>query len=296
MIEMLQFLPNDINIEDILTYLPADSYRLAFSGLHKRNSYCDIISYDESEDGKIDFQIGRRSLYNSLPEYMFHPVNRFDNIPEIEKKERFAEEYAKQEQEKENAYRFFAPLDILLLELKINVKDKLRQYYSSNKIMQDIIGDTLSEIESNNRFVKRVIPYLPYCKAIRGNKTLITLLIRQVLFEEGLMIQYGNYTYRLNDVFPHYNCEVVDELLNDTFVGNEYDEQITTYSIHYWSDDECTEQFDTFLDELDVFRGFIQDYFFSIEDILKFQIVTDGYPLRLSENLFYNYLNYNTNI
>ena len=94
---MIKFLPDDINIEDILSYLPKESYRVSVNGLHKRNSYKDIINYEETPDGKTEFHVGRNGLYNSLPEYMFHPINRFDNIPERERKERFAEEYAKQE-------------------------------------------------------------------------------------------------------------------------------------------------------------------------------------------------------
>ena len=66
---MIKYLPDDINIEDVLSYLPKDSYRISISGLHKRNSYKDIISYEETSDGKTEFHVGRNGLYNSLPEY-----------------------------------------------------------------------------------------------------------------------------------------------------------------------------------------------------------------------------------
>ena len=80
---MIKYLPNDINIEDIFSYLPKGSYRIFINGLHKRNSYKDIISCEETSDGITEFHVGRNGLYNSLPEYMFHPINRFDNIPMI---------------------------------------------------------------------------------------------------------------------------------------------------------------------------------------------------------------------
>ena len=251
---MIKYLPNDINIEDILSYLPKGSYRIFINGLHKRNSYKDIICCEETSDGITEFHVGRNGLYNSLPEYMFHPINRFDNIPEREKKERFAEEYAKQELEKENAHKFFSPIDVLLLDLKTKVKDKINQLASDNIIIQNIIGDTLPEKEKSNRFIKRTIPFLPNCKRIRGNTTLITLMLRKVLFEEGLFLKKENIESEVLDNEPQYNYKVTDHQIDSIYLGNQFSENITTYTINYWSDEECTEHFNLFLEELETYR------------------------------------------
>lgn len=293
---MIKYLPDDINIEDILSYLPKESYRVSVDGLHKRNSYKDIIGYEETSDGKTEFHVGRNGLYNSLPEYMFHPINRFDNIPERERKERFAEEYAKQELEKENAHKFFSPIDVLLLDLKTKVKEKINQLSSENIIIQNIIGDTLTEKEKSNRFILRTIPFLPNCKRIRGNKTLITFMLRKVLFEEGLSLYKGNIVSEIHDKEPQYNNKIENFQLDSMYLGNEFSENITTFTINYWSDEECTEHFNLFLEELETYRLFIKDYFFSIEDELRFHINSDYPTLRLADEIIYNYLNYNTNL
>ncbi|WP_287656460.1 hypothetical protein [Bacteroides sp.] len=293
---MIKFLPDDINIEDILSYLPKESYRVSVNGLHKRNSYKDIINYEETPDGKTEFHVGRNGLYNSLPEYMFHPINRFDNIPERERKERFAEEYAKQELEKENAHKFFSPIDVLLLDLKTKVKEKINQLSSDNIFIQNIIGDTLTEKEKSNRFIQRTIPFLPNCKRIRGNKTLITFMLRKVLFEEGLSLNKENIVSEIHDKEPQYNSKIEDFQLNSMYLGNEFSENIMTFTINYWSDEECSEHFNLFLEELETYRLFIKDYFFSIEDELCFHINSDYPTLRLADDIIYNYLNYNTNL
>lgn len=293
---MLKYLPDDINIEDILLYLPQESYRISVSGLHKRNSYKDIISYEETSDGKIEFHVGRNGLYNSLPEYMFHPINRFDNIPERERKERFAEEYAKQELEKENAHKFFSPIDVLLLDLKTRVKEKINQLSSDNIIIQNIIGDTLTEKEKSNRFIQRTIPFLPNCKRIRGNKTLITFMLRKVLFEEGLYLNKRNIVSEIHDKEPQYNNKVEEHQIDSMYLGDEFSENITTFTVNYWSDEECSEHFNLFLEELETYRQFIKDYFLSIEDELYFHITSDYPTLILSDDKIYNYLNYNTNL
>lgn len=295
---MLKYIPDDIKIEDVLLYLPKDSYRISVNGLHKRNAYNDIISYEEASDGKTEFHIGRKSLYNSLPEYMFHTVNRFDfdKISDSQRKEKFAEEYAKQEIEKENAHKFFAPIDLLLLDLKTKVKEKINQFGSSNIVIQEIIGDTLTEKEKNNRFIKRTIPFLPNCKRIRGNRTLITLLLRKILLDEGIMLHKESSLYDIVDAQPQYNNKITDCELDSIYLGNEFSENITTYNIQYWSDDECTAQFNVFLNELEEFRVFIKDYFLSIEDELCFHVTADYSTLRLSDDVIYNYLNFNANI
>ena len=293
---MIKFLPDDINIEDILLYLPKESYRVSVNGLHKRNSYKDIINYEETPDGKPEFHVGRNGLYNSLPEYMFHPINRFDNIPERERKERFAEEYAKQELEKENAHKFFSPIDVLLLDLKTKVKEKINQLSSDNIFIQNIIGDTLTEKEKSNRFIQRTIPFLPNCKRIRGNKTLITFMLRKVLFEECLSLNKENIVSEIHDKEPQYNSKIEDFQLNSMYLGNEFSENIMTFTINYWSDEECSEHFNLFLEELETYRLFIKDYFFSIEDDLCFHINSDYPTLRLADDIIYNYLNYNTNL
>lgn len=288
-------IPDDINVEEILSYFPLGKCKVAFKGLHKRNSYCDIIDIEEKRDETLLFGIGRNSLYNALPEYMFHPIDRFDNIPKIEEKERFAEEHEKQEKEKENAYKFFAPFDLLLLKFRVYVRERLREYTKNNKIILDIIGDRLTDEQKENRFIRQAIPFLPSCKSIRGDKTLMTLMLRKIFMEEGLKIEIHHDVESYSDIAPRYD-DSLGSPLGDNFVGNVYDEITTSYDIHYWSDEECDERFLCFIDEIAEFQRFIQDYFMSVEEIVRFNVYKDAAPLRLSDDIVYNYLNYNTNI
>lgn len=268
---------------------------MALKGLHKRNSYNDIIDIEERKDGSLLFGIGRNSLYNSLPEFMFHSVDRFDNIPKSEEKERFAEEYQKQEQEKENAYKFFEPLDLLLLKLRVSIREKLNEYVEDNKVLIDIIGDNLTDEQKSNRFIKHSLMFIPACKNIRGDITLLTLMLRKIFMKEGLKIQKRRNVIRYTDSEPRY-ADGVDCLLGDSYVGNTFDEETTIYDIHYWSEDDCDENFLKFIDDIEQFRFFIQDYFIAIEETLHFNIFKDDVPMRLSDDIVFNYLNYNTNI
>lgn len=286
--------PQDINVEVLLGFFPQDTFRVKFCGLHKRNAYNDILEI-EKEQEKFLLYLGRNSLYNSLPEFLFHSIDRFDNIPEREKKQRFSEEYAKQEKEKEQAYKFFSPIDTLLFQLRLEVRERLNKYVESNSVIHDILLDKLTAEQRGNRFIKRTIPYISSCKTIRGNRTLITLLLRKVLAEEGLKINVKSKQTESTDEKPRYGntegCKI-----GDVYVGNTYSESVITYSISYWSDEDCDEDFLPFVNDLEVFRQFVQDYFISVDSILVFDVSKDTSPLRVSDTTLYNYLNYNTNI
>lgn len=287
-------IPEDIDGEVFYSFFPKDALTIKFCGMHKRNAYKDILDIVDAPD-KMQLNLGRNSLYNSLPEYLFHSIDRFDNIPEREKKEKFAEEYSKQEQEKEQAYRFFYPIDTFLFLLRLQVREQLSKYAESNITIQRIILDRLTKEQRANRFIKRTIPYISSCKNIRGDRTLLTLLLRKVFFDEGLTVNIEIKKTLFTDKEPRY-CDRVGTQLGDLYAGNAFSDSVVSYSLTYWSDYDCNCNFLSFVDELEVFRQFVQDYFLSIDSILEFDISTDTSPLRLSDTTIYNYLNFNTNI
>ena len=290
-------IPSDINIELLLSYFEKGSFKVNLKGLHKRNVYNDIIDIEEKADGTLLVSVARNSIYNALPEYLFHPIDRFSNLPILEEKERFAEEYEKQEQEKEHAYRFFAPMDILLLMLKIETREQLQEYIDTNKVLTNIILDDehqLSDDQVNNRFIRKAVPFLVYSKYIRGNKTLLTFLLRKIFMDEGLDFEIHDRETEYEDFIPRYS-EGLNAQLNDSFLGNMYYEPVKTYNLHYWPE-KCDENFLQLVQEVDLFRRFVEDYFLSVEESLQFNITDSTSTVTLSDDVDLNYLNYNTNI
>ena len=185
----MKHIPDDLNAEELLSYLPEGSCKVTLQGLHQRNVYHDILELSNI-DGKEDYRLalGRNSLYSVLPEVLFHQVDRFSNLPAQNEKERFDEEYATQEREKEYAMKFFLPIDLMLLRLKTEVHQKMAQMAEHNQVLENIIGDRLTPKMRENPFVSQLIHFLPASKHIRGNKTLLTLMLRKVLIEEGLVL------------------------------------------------------------------------------------------------------------
>lgn len=288
-------IPEDINIELLLSLFPEGSCKVSFTGTHKRNAYNDFMGLEELSDDTLLLNVGRSSLYNSLPELLFHPIDRFENLSPTHDKEKFDSEYEAQEREKEQAHKFFAPFDLMLLRLRMTVRERLETYAETDKIMIDILGDKITDVQKQNRFIKNAIPFLPFCKSIRGNKTYLTIMLRKVLMEEGLTISVCDQKHSFTDAHPRYNTQLCSDS-NSLYLGNTYYDQVMTYIIHYWSESSCNEDFLQFLDELETFRKFIQDYYIAVDGILRFDISRDEEPLRLSDETTYNYMNYNMNI
>ena len=113
--------------------------------------------------------------------------------------------------------------------------------------------------------------------------------------EEGLQIEKHHETVTYKDEKPKY-ADGLGAILEESYVGNVFDERTTIYDIHYWSEEECDENFHKFIDDIDLYQNFLQDYFLSIEETLRFHIFKDEAPLRLSDDIVFNYLNYNTNL
>ena len=288
-------IPDDINIELLLSYFQEGLCKVSFTGTHKRNSYNDFMGLEELPDNTLLLSVGRSSLYNALPEFLFHPIDRFDNLSPKLDSERFEEEYDAQELEKEQAHRFFAPFDLLLLRLRMMVRERLSVYAETDKIMIDVLGDEITEAQKLNRFIKKKLPFLPICKSIRGDKTNLTLMLRKVLKEDGLYIDIGENMHGFTDAQPQYNYQI-GSVIDNFYLGNDYDAQVLTYHVHYWSEDECNDHFLQFIEELEAFREFIQDYFIAVDGILQFDVSCNETCLCLSDETKYNYLNYNTNI
>lgn len=289
-------IPSDIRAEIINNYLESVKKDFVFLGSHKRNAYEDILSISKDEES-VKIELSRLGLYDILPEALFHPIDRFDNLPANEYKEKFDQEIEQQRIEESNARSFFKPYDKFIFDLSCAVSQIKDGEYGDNRLLTNIICDSLPDVYKSNRFIARTIEFTPRCKIIRGNRDLITLMLRKVLAEEGLKLDVYSKTISFKDIYPRYNCALEpDEDLQELYLGNKYDENVLSYDVQYWNEDFCDESFLKFVDDIKVFEDFINDYFMGIEAAVHFNISAHTLPVRLSDERYYNYLNYNTNL
>lgn len=291
----IKHIPRDLKAEILLSYLPADGRRISVCGPHKRNAYEDILEIDTESEPRAEISIARKGLYDILPECLFHPVDRFSNLPANEYSERFREEYEQQQAEEADARRFFAPYDVFLLELSSLIA-RIKDNYSDNSVISDIIFKDASAEYASNRFVARTRRFLSQCRIIRGNRPLLTLMLRKILSEEGLRLEKATEACYRTDREPRYKWTLDENEEEPVYLGNEFEENITVYNIHYWNDDECKSEFLNFVAEIETFERFINDYFVSVESEVKFILCEERQTVRLSDEMVMNYLGFNTNL
>ena len=289
-------IPADIRAEIVSNYMKGVQKEISFLGSHKRNAYGDILSISE-DNGVIKVELSKRGLYDILPEALFHPIGRFDNIPANEYKERFAEEIEQQKMEEANARFFFLLCDKFIFDLSSVVSQIKNTELNDNRILIDILCDSMSNAYKSNRFVSRAKEFFPRCSSIRGNETLITLMLRKVMSDERIKLNKCLKPNLFEDEHPRYNCQIQNEgETEDLYLGNKYDDTVLCYDVQYWDNDYCDGSFLKFVDEIKVFEDFINDYFMGIETSLRFNVSAQTLSVRLSDDLCYNYLNYNTNL
>ncbi|MCC8174971.1 MAG: hypothetical protein LIO91_00845 [Bacteroidales bacterium] len=287
-------LPLDLMAEALINYYPKGMTHVALRGSHSRNAYQDILEMDVDYEGQISVTISRPGLYDTLPEALFHPIDRFDKIPANEYKERFAEECEKQQKEEENARRFFEPFDTFLFHVNCVIDHEKQLNLSDAHILSNIVCDKENDNILGNRFIAKVLPFVAECRRMRGDRTLITLMLRQILNEEGISLQETHPQETFTDHSPRYNC-ALDSEDRDLFLGNEFPERVTTYTLRFWNEDVCDERFPQLLTELEEFQQFVNRYFVGLEDRIVLNISTDQDEVTLQETN-YNYLNHNANL
>ena len=186
-------------------------------------------------------------------------------------------------------YTLKSALIILLFVLVI--------FYILGLVLQKlIVGEAAFEHLSQGRFTRRVLPFLPYCRIIRGERTYITLLLRKVFVEESLQMDCKSITSLYRDEEARYEYQL-GMTLDEGYIGNAFDENVITYIIHYWSVEDCNKDFkEVFLRDIEQLRNLIEKFFISIEETFRFDISHDESPLTLSDDENFYYLDYNTNI
>lgn len=305
---MLHNVPQDLNAEILLDYLPKGSCQVEFGGFHSRNTYHDLVSMTEDSDcdeplgdGRVHLQLGRGSLYDSLPEILFHPIDRFDHLSNEDPQAAFEHQLELQKKEIHDAHMLFAPLDAMLLQMRLDLRKELAPFVDDDHVIQNMLADRLTPQQKANPLIQRALPYLPLARNIRGNRLLITMLLRKIFKDENLRLEEGDQTKAYNesrprffDRLPVHPSQAV--LLGQTYLGGTYEQTIHTYTLTFWSEEHGGTDFPEFYQKVEQFRAFIQDFFISVECELQFFLENPDENLRLADTDNQLYLNFNTNL
>lgn len=269
-----------------------------FSGVHERTAKGDALSVNVSSTTKrnvIKYQLKRDSLYHILPEYLFHPLDRYADTEGD--KEVFLEKRAAQKKIEAEAKEYFYPYDKILNDLRIGF-----QNYLNDKILdkEAFIIDFIIENENVNKenpFIKTCLPNIMPLRANRGSSGLLLL---------ALKMTFGNGLQSLDKHFVEYpvpinsdSCHIcLDGTIDDLFCGEKFMDWTEVISIKYQTRISSSEEINRTTKSIEEFCLFFKRWFLSDNQMIEIEFGDYGKTPVISDNIAdgFLYLNYNTQL
>lgn len=271
---------------------------MEFNGTHERTAKGDELTLtvtSTSKKASIRYQLKRDSLYHILPEYLFHPLDRYANSDGD--KEMFLKARAEQKKVENEAKEYFYPYDKILNGLRVSFQNKLNDAILGNdSFIVDFITKN-DDFNRGNRFIQLCLPYVIKLRAHRGSKDLLRAAIDAAFGINlySMEIRFKEFPLDIDSQTCHIS---LDGCLDDLFCGNTYCDWQEIIHIQYQTKLETSEDIVEITKSLNEFSLFFKRWFLSdnqyieIEfgDFLKLPIISDDSSVG---SLF---LNYNTQL
>ena len=230
-----------------------EDIRIRPEGVFSRN-YSEDIRKIEPDIDKITLSVARDGIVHLLPDALFFKENQ---LKEDEKKGNdFMTSYDKIKKKKNEIFQFFQPFDTAFFTVSLELEKKLNEITKKgNRIF-------LQEIENptNNEKIDKIIPLIPFANKIKGNQSLLTDLLKNLLDVEKIEVK------KINPFHTRFYIHK-EGLSKDEFL--DLDEEIAT------------------------FFDFFCHWFLPIEQKFDFRIKDKKQPFILGESLI---LDYNTHL
>ena len=174
--------PSDIKAEVIIADLVERGFDFSkiivkHDGLFKRNYSKDISDvYLDMVKDILVFNVSRDSLYDILPEGLFHHV--FGNLEADNRNQ----EFEKLKQEEDNARKFFLPFDNEFFYQNIKLETELRKFFRN----PDYFFQQLFFFDKTipDKFIRKLTSYLLFADNIIGNLELTALCLSDIIGEK----------------------------------------------------------------------------------------------------------------
>ncbi|GAA0873412.1 type VI secretion system baseplate subunit TssG [Gangjinia marincola] len=158
-----------------------------FKSIFSRSYRRDVIDFSLDRSlkttSRIQINVARNGLYDTLPEGLFHrPIDYKNNIP-------YNKARQEQKRKEEEARTFFSPLDneffIQSLTIEKNERELIDRFTNlKNEFLNRFwnIGDEIPD-----QYKSTFLRLLPYAHQIAGNLTLTKLALENILHEEVII-------------------------------------------------------------------------------------------------------------
>lgn len=240
-----------------------------FCGFHERTAKGDNVLISASTSTKrhqLKYSLKRDSIYHILPEYLFHPLDRYADTDGD--KEEFVKRRKAQKETESDALEYFYPFDISIQHLRTLFQDKLNKEILNNKIF---IVDFITEgfdIKKNNKFIKGAYPCIIWLRNNRGVKKLLEVTVKYA-FSDSLNSFNMISNEQSSSIDPD-TCHItLDGEIDNLFCGTRYFYLEERINVEYQTKIISEDQIQHLKSEIREFETFFKAWFLTRNQTIK---------------------------
>ena len=244
------------------------TYSYEFEGVADRTASGDVLSVDiknrNNATSSVKFSLKRDSLYHILPEFLFHPLDRYSGT--IGDVAEFDKRYKEQEDQEKSALAYFKFFDKSFQELKVNYQLWLNEnIFKGNHFLSDFIISGYS-VNRDNPYIKAVLPCLPWLRGNRGNREMTEVALGYAFAGNATVTcEWRDYNMELNsDVHSTLSGTLTDMHCGATFHSGSY-----LWLVCYQTKLDTEERLNELKGFIEDFSAFFCEWFLNVEDKLK---------------------------
>ena len=174
-----------VKAETLLSQMDVkENLSIRMQGIFSRN-YAEDLTGIAHEKDKSTLELSRNGIFHLLPEGLFFEEMHLRSFSG----EDFEKKYDKFKREKEKIQSFFQPFDTEYFKQSFELEKKLNAIAEcgNNIFINTLLNEP--EINTDNEYLAKIKPLLPFVSRLRGNLMLLTNILKDVLSVEKVEIK-----------------------------------------------------------------------------------------------------------
>lgn len=246
------------------------TYAYDFKGVSERTALGDVLTTSiknkQNSNPSVTFSLKRDSLYHILPEYLFHPLDRY--LGADGDTEEFEKRYKEQEEQEKNALTYFRPFDRHFQVLRTEYQKWLNDHiFNGNQFISDYLTSGY-KFNRSNPFIQAVYPCIPWLRDNRGNPDMIKVALSYAFMGKAtIQRKWKDVNMPLSDSVP----SNVGGLIDNLFLGSTHSCGSYNWHVIYQTEIEDEDSLEKLKRLVREFEDFFPDWFLSIEETLTIE-------------------------
>lgn len=272
-------------------------YSYEFEGVADRTASGDVLSVEiknkTNTNPSVNFILKRDSIYHILPEFLFHPIDRYSgtkgDVEEFEKR------YKEQEEQERNALAYFKFFDQNYQEIKVNFQLWLNEnIFKDNQFLSGFITSGYP-FNRENPYIKAVLPCIPWLRNHRGNKEMTEIALGFAFLGNAVVrCEWKDYNMKL-DKNIHSS---LDGAIDDLYCGSTFKIGSYLWFVSYQTKIDTTARLNELKTAVQEFSVFFKNWFLHAVDNLVIEFGDWEAVPKLTDKNSINgiFLNYSTQL